>query len=239
MEATATDNGSYDSVVYCTVCGAELSRETVTVPATGGEGHTHSWASAVTTAATCTEAGVRIYICSGCGASYTETIPATGHTAGEALKENVVETTTMADGSYDSVVYCTACGEEISRTTVTIPATGFRFDDVQNSGEYYYNAVYWAYDNGITTGTSDTLFSPSDSCTRAQFVTFLWRLAGEPTPTTTSCSFTDLNTGEYYYNAVLWAVEQGITNGTSDTTFSPSDTCDRAMMVTFLYRYAG
>ncbi|MCD7929803.1 MAG: S-layer homology domain-containing protein [Clostridiales bacterium] len=99
--------------------------------------------------------------------------------------------------------------------------------------------MYWAYDLGITTGTSTTAFSPTQGCTRAQFVTFLWRLAGEPTPTTASCSFTDLDTGEYYYSAVLWAVEQGVTNGTSATAFSPNDKISRAQAVTMLYRYAG
>ena len=104
---------------------------------------------------------------------------------------------------------------------------------------YYYDAVAWAVENGITNGTSATTFGPDVSCTRAQMVTFLWRAAGSPEPVTTSNLFTDIQPGAYYYDAVLWAVEQGITNGTSATTFSPDATCTRAQTVTFLWRSNG
>ena len=112
------------------------------------------------------------------------------------------------------------------------------FTDV-TSGAYYYDAVLWAVENGVTVGTSTTTFSPLDACTRAQIVTFLWRAAGSPEPTITSCDFTDVFEGAYYYKAVLWAVENSITAGTSVTTFSPKESCTRAQVVTFLYRYAG
>ena len=102
--------------------------------------------------------------------------------------------------------------------------------------EYYYNAVLWAVEKGITNGTSATTFSPDEDCTRAQAVTFLWRAAGKPAPTESKNPFTDVKESEYYYNAVLWAVEKGITNGTSKTTFAPDDTCTRAQTVTFLFR---
>ena len=112
------------------------------------------------------------------------------------------------------------------------------FSDV-SSDAYYADAVIWAVDNEVTTGTSSTTFSPEDPCTRAQAVTFLWRAAGCPEPEGASNPFTDVGSGDYYHDAVLWAVEQGITTGTSDTTFSPNDTCTRAQIVTFLHRSEG
>lgn len=104
---------------------------------------------------------------------------------------------------------------------------------------YFANAVVWAVDNGITNGTSDTTFSPNNPCTRAQVVTFLWREAGQPAPTTTENPFSDVVEGTYYYDAVLWAVENGITTGTSATTFAPEKTINRSQAVTFLWRNAG
>ena len=104
------------------------------------------------------------------------------------------------------------------------------------AGSYYEDAVDWAVENGITQGTDDTHFSPDGICTRAQAVTFLWRAAGSPEPKTSTMPFTDVNAGSYYYDAVLWAVENGITEGTSDTTFSPNATCTRAQIVAFLWR---
>jgi len=115
------------------------------------------------------------------------------------------------------------------------PQTGV-FVDVA-TGSYYEDAVDWAVENGITKGTDDTHFSPDGICTRAQAVTFLWRAAGSPEPETRAMPFTDVPVGSYYYDAVLWAVENGITMGTSDTTFSPDATCSRAQIVTFLWRY--
>ena len=104
------------------------------------------------------------------------------------------------------------------------------------AGSYYEDAVDWAVENGITQGTDDTHFSPDGICTRAQAVTFLWRAAGSPKPETRTMPFTDIPAGSYYYDAVLWAVENGITKGTSDTTFSPNMTCTRAQIVAFLWR---
>jgi uncharacterized repeat protein (TIGR02543 family) len=133
--------------------------------------------------------------------------------------------------------------ENVSRThTIEVifmkangnPQTGV-FVDVA-TGSYYEDAVDWAVENGITKGTDDTHFSPDGICTRAQAVTFLWRAAGSPEPETRTMPFTDVPVGSYYYDAVLWAVENGITKGTSDTTFSPNMTCTRAQIVTFLWR---
>ena len=114
------------------------------------------------------------------------------------------------------------------------PQTGV-FVDVA-TGSYYEDAVDWAVENGITKGTDDTHFSPDGICTRAQAVTFLWRTAGSPASKTSAMPFTDVPVGSYYYDAVLWAVENGITKGTSETRFSPDDTCTRAQIVAFLWR---
>ncbi len=114
------------------------------------------------------------------------------------------------------------------------PQTGV-FVDVA-TGSYYEDAVDWAVENGITQGTDDTHFSPDGICTRAQAATFLWRTAGSPKPETRTMPFTDVPAGSYYYDAVLWAVENGITKGTSNTTFSPNMTCTRAQIITFLWR---
>ena len=114
------------------------------------------------------------------------------------------------------------------------PQTGV-FVDVA-TGSSYEDAVDWAVENGITQGTDDTHFSPDGICTRAQAVTFLWRTAGSPKPETRTMPFADVPAGSYYYDAVLWAVENGITKGTSETMFSPDATCSRAQIVTFLWR---
>ena len=133
--------------------------------------------------------------------------------------------------------------ENVSRThTIEVifmkangnPQTGV-FVDVA-TGSYYEDAVDWAVENGITQGTDDTHFSPDGICTRAQAVTFLWRAAGSPEPETRAMPFADVPAGSYYYDAVLWAVENGITEGTSDTRFSPNATCTRAQIVAFLWR---
>ena len=133
--------------------------------------------------------------------------------------------------------------ENVSRThTIEVifmkangnPQTGV-FVDVA-TGSYYEDAVDWAVGNGITQGTDATHFSSDGICTRAQAVTFLWRAAGSPKPETRTMPFTDIPAGSYYYDAVLWAVENDITKGTSDTTFSPNMTCTRAQIVAFLWR---
>ena len=118
------------------------------------------------------------------------------------------------------------------------PASENPFTDVP-SGAYYEDAVVWAVKKGITSGTSATTFDPDGSCTRAQAVTFLWRAAGSPEPKSAAMPFTDVPAGSYFEKAVLWAVENGITKGTSDTTFSPDASCTRAQIVTFLWRAGG
>ena len=154
---------------------------------------------------------------------------ASGKTIPTTDKGNGKFTFTMPNGKV-------SVSATFKQTTVTPPSTGFV--DVPASA-YYADAVKWAVEKGITTGTSATTFSPEASCTRAQMVTFLWRAAGSPAPKATTTAFTDLDKSAYYYDAVLWAVEQGITTGTSATTFSPNATVTRGQTVTFLYRFAG
>lgn len=122
-----------------------------------------------------------------------------------------------------------AAGEPIPQSTKN------PFNDVSKDA-YYYKAVLWAVEQGITTGTSANTFSPDAACTRGQVATFLWRAAGKPAPQSAKNVFTDVKSGEYYSNAVLWAVEQGITIGVGDNLFAPETTCTRGHIVTFLYR---
>ena len=109
------------------------------------------------------------------------------------------------------------------------------FSDVSTSA-YYYEAVKWAQEKGITGGIGNGLFGPNQPCTRAQIVTFLWRAAGSPEPKGTAAGMTDVVSGSYYEKAVAWAIENGVTTGTTATTFSPDATCTRAQAVTFLAR---
>ena len=129
-------------------------------------------------------------------------------------------------------------GEEYTDTCDSWIYAGGHFNDVDPES-YYFDAVEWAYDNGVTTGTSETTFSPENTCTRCEFVTFLWRAAGCPEPERSINPFSDISEESYYYKAVLWAYEKGITTGTSSTTFSPKALCLRNQVVTFLWRYEG
>ena len=164
-------------------------------------------------------------------------------------KGYVLDTLTVLDGK-DKEIKLT---EKNGKYTFTMPAskvtveatfkasapTGKNpFIDVP-AGSYYEDAVVWAVEKGITSGTSAVTFDPNGNCTRAQAVTFLWRAAGSPAPKTKVMPFADVKAGSYYYDAVLWAMEQGITKGTSDTAFSPNASCTRAQIVTFLWRANG
>ncbi len=128
-------------------------------------------------------------------------------------------------------------GPDHSNTDETQP-TQPEFTDVLSTA-YYYNAVQWAVKRGITVGTAKNTFSPEAVCTRGQTVTFLWRAVGSPEPIIANAPFSDVNRGSYYYKAVLWAYENGITNGTSNTTFSPDAIVTRGQMATFLWKAAG
>jgi len=112
------------------------------------------------------------------------------------------------------------------------------FTDVKES-DYFYDAVLWAKETGVTTGATATTFAPNNTCTRGQVVTFLWRALGCPEPTTTENPFTDVKESDYFYKAVLWAKETGVTTGTSATAFSPNATCTSGQVITFLWRSNG
>ena len=176
-----------------------------------------------------------------------------------AEKGDTVSVTASANSGYDvsSVTVKTATGDTVKVTdkgngkyTFTMPAanvtvtaafsktqTTVSFADV-SSDSYCADAVKWAVENGVTNGTTAAAFSPNAACTRGQIVTFLWRAAGSPAPKTTVNPFTDVAADAYYAKAVLWAVENGITNGTTAATFSPDAPCTRAQAVTFLFRGA-
>jgi hypothetical protein len=231
---------------HCSVCGAVVqSQETVAKI-------DHTWDNGrVTADATTTAAGVTTYTCTACGTTRTEEIP-----------KLTVSFADVPEGQYFTQPVAWAVSNGITNGTgantfspqltcsrgqiVTFlwRAAGKPIVDVENpftdvkEGDYDYNAVLWAYTRGITTGTDATTFSPNASCTRGQIVTFLWRYAGSPTVSAGS-TFRDVAQGQYYTSAVYWAVANGITNGTSQTTFSPNTVCTRSQAVTFLYRYAG
>ena len=144
-----------------------------------------------------------------------------------------------ATKAYEETISFTCVGETFSETLsgVLVIKVGntMNFTDVKTT-DYFYDAVVWAVDQGVTSGTSATTFSPNKTCSRAEVVTFLWRAAGEPKPTSTYMPFSDVKVTDYYYDAVRWAVEEKVTTGTSATTFSPNATVTRGQVVTFLYR---
>ena len=176
-----------------------------------------------------------------------------------ASKGSTVTITAKPDSGYqlDDLTVTDKNGKELKLTdkgngkyTFTMPASKVEvnatfvkeveispFSDVSTSA-YYYEAVKWAQEKGITGGIGNGLFGPNQPCTRAQIVTFLWRAAGSPEPKAMS-SFADVSTDAYYAKAVAWAVENGITTGTGDGKFSPDATCTRAQSVTFLFRAIG
>ena len=241
--ATATEDGTKTST--CTVCNIT---KTERIPATGG-GTTPSTPATTTVKTSATTNGS--FTVSSKTAKAGTTVKVTpkaneGYEVGTVTvtdsKGNAVTVTKNSDGTYSFVVP--------SNTPVTVsvtfvkeeePAPANPFVDV-SSGDYYYDAVQWAVEKGVTTGTGDgTTFSPGQGCTRAQFVTFLWRAAGRPEPKRSVNPFSDVSTTKHadYYKAILWAVEQGITTGTGDgTTFEPDTIVIRAQSVTLMHRYA-
>ena len=162
---------------------------------------------------------------------------------GYDLDEVVYIPYTKATKSYEERIsftcYGEKSGEELNGVMLITVGETMSFTDVKDT-DYFYKAVEWAVNKGVTAGTSKNTFSPNATCTREQVVTFLWRAAGEPEPSgTTKMKFTDVDKDAYYYDAVMWAVEEGITTGTSATTFSPKATVTRGQVVTFLWRAMG
>lgn len=158
---------------------------------------------------------------------------------GRVLKQQHYDNLPLTDGClYESSI------EPSSSTSVDFtldgdaPENNFRFTDVPESA-YFYEPVLWAVENGVTSGTSATKFSPYEGCTRGQVVTFLWRAAGCPEPESSYNPFSDVPSNAYYHDAVLWAAEESITTGTSRTRFEPNATVTRTQTVTFLWRWAG
>ncbi len=224
-DATCTEDGYTESKV-CSNCG-HVDTEAEVIEALG-----HSWGEAVETAATCTEAGSKVTTCETCGETDEETIPALGHTWGEWVV--TAEPTETEEGSKERE--CTVCGEKEADTIDKLPMDN-PFVDVTEA-DYFYNAVLWAVRNDVTAGITPTTFEPYTECNRAQIVLFLYRaLNGEAVDTENP--FTDVSEADYCYDAVLWAVENGITTGITATTFEPWKACTRAEIVTFLWRAMG
>ena len=207
-------------------------------------GHDYAWT--VLTEPGCTTEGRRSGKCIRCGDTCTETIAPLGH----SYRSQVTDPTCTEPGFTTHT--CTRCGH--SYTDSETPARGHSwkgaycencgekkanpFEDVEE-GRFYYAPVLWAVENGITFGITETYFGTEDLCKRSQVVTFLWRAAGKPEPTSTSHSFTDVDPKAFYYKAMLWAVENGITAGMTPTTFAPDQICTRGQVVTFLWRAKG
>lgn len=169
------------------------------------------------------------------------TVDANGRVKGVAEGKVTITVTSTADRSITASCTVTVTKNLSDDLVSIIGALGnssLPFNDV-TVRDYFYDAVKWAVDRGITSGTSRYTFSPDAPCTRAQVVTFLWRAAGCPQPVSKVNPFTDVRADDYFYTAVLWAVENGITNGTSAKTFSPDATVTRAQVVTFLWRANG
>jgi hypothetical protein len=237
-------------LVFCSECGA-AKRETI--PVNG----IHVWdAGAITQEPTTTSEGVKTFTCTVCGETRTESIPKLVNTFKDfatsrfffdavlwAVSQDPQITSGYSDNTFRPDQVCTrahvvtflwrakGCPEPESLVSP--------FKDVTNTSIYYYKAVLWAAEQGITTGYSDGTFRPNDECIRSQIVTFLWRANGSPDPENANNPFTDVSNGKFYTKAVLWAVENGITTGYSDGTFRPDDECTRGQVVTFLYRAGG
>lgn len=243
-EATCTEEG-YTGDVVCKFCGEVMK------PGEKTKMVDHTPVDVEAQAPTCTEPGIsKGTVCKVCKKvlSGQETVPALGHDP----KLVNAKDATCTEAGYTGDKVCTRCnvtlekGKDIkalghnyvnglcSRCDAKQP--GFNpFSDVK-AGPYY-NAILWAYENGVAAGKADGTFGVNDPCTRAQIVTFLWRAAGEPIAKNAVNPFSDVSAKSPYYNAILWAVENGITAGTTATTFSPNAPCTRAQIVTFLWRY--
>lgn len=208
----------------CSVCGREERTDVV-------ERLGHDYVVTVIEP-TCTADGYTRHKCANCGDAYrTDHKEKTGHLYDDGVETKEPTLTTMGRITYT----CQYCGDTYLETT---PKWIDPFEDLDKKS-YYYTAVLWANNSGITTGTDSTHFSPEGICTRAQVVTFLWREEGEPEPTQSKCGFVDVPSGSYYEKAVLWAVEKGITNGVDATHFEPNTPCTRCQVVTFLHRAKG
>ena len=209
------------------LCG---ETKTETVPA---DPDVHTFETEIVTPATCTENGLARHTCTGCGYQEEETIWAE-HTAPGKL---IIQEPTMDDYGFYYLT-CSDCGFVDTEEQRGLYPLDHTFIDVK-PGAFYELPVCWAVYKEITSGSDAYHFSPNADCTRGQVVTFLWRAAGSPEPENTEHPFTDLKESAFYYKAVLWAVENGITSGMTPTTFEPNTKCSRGHVVTFLHRAMG
>ena len=251
--ATCTAAGSYDEVVYCSVCQAEISRTQKTIAKIA-----HDFSNN------------RAECANGCGTKnpnyvappYNPPSPPSPTPTEPEKPENPFVDVKEGDLVYDPVIWAVGKGITSGTTATTFSPDGIctraeivtflwrtsgkpepagesnPFSDVTESN-YFYKAVLWAVEKGITKGTTASTFSPYDTCTRGQAVTFLYRYAGLPAVANGTHPFSDVTASHYFHDAVIWAVSKAITNGTSAATFSPNDFCTRGQIVTFLYRYLG
>ena len=248
---------------YVFACAAEIR---ITGVKGGELPHEHAFGEwTVTREVTCTEDGSRERVCE-CGEKETEVIAALGHdfvngkcSRCDAVMDAAFEDVPVGSFYFDPVQW--AVDEEITAGTTPTTfdpngkcmravvvtflwkaagspepeTTENPFTDVKE-GSYYYKAVLWAYENKVTSGLTATTFGPTALCNRAQVVTFLYNAMGKPEVKNTEHKFTDVDEGKFYYTPMLWAVENGITAGLTETTFGPNAICNRAQVVTFLYR---
>lgn len=222
-EATCTTDGLRQHT--CTVCGH------VDEAVLAHLGHAYEVLERVES--TCRHAGYERSVCERCGREKKRSLPLEAHQWGPWI----VTKKAGIDRPGEETSTCSVCGRKQYRA---IPPLDNPFVDLGNESSPYFTPILWAVREGITTGTSSTTFSPDRACTRGQFVTFLWRAAGSPAPKSTVSPFTDVqNRSQYYYQAVLWAVERGITTGVSPNRFDPEGVITRSQAAAFFYRYDG
>ena len=246
--ATVDQNGKVTAVGLGTATITVLTKDggytdtcTVTVSNSSSSSGSHTTYYSVNTPAK-SEGGSVVVSQKSASKGATVTVTATAASGYQVAQVSAVDKdgktvslTDKGDGVYTFVMPASKVDVTARFTQVQKPEEKDPYGDVSKDS-YYYDAVKWAAETGVTTGVGDGLFAPEWVCTRGQIVTFLWRASGSPAPKATELPFTDVAADAYYAQAVLWAVENGITNGTSETTFSPDETCTRAHAVAFLYR---
>ncbi len=220
---------------FCTFCKQHLETEKTPIP------HVHSFSDPVVeTEPSCITEGLVVSFCTAKGTCdlkgrmKTETLPKTEHKLGDWIADLLQSNDTVTVEHR----FCKVCLQKIETREVPVDQPVSPFADVYYD-DYYFDSVLWAVESKITAGTSATTFSPEKVITRAEVVTMLWRAAGSPAPQFDWNPFTDVSTDAYYYNAVLWAVENDVTVGTTETTFSPNELCTRAQVMTMLWRTKG